>query len=111
MNIIQHDKIKRDLSKEIYNIQIETGEITRASQNRKRKVDSRGTWYYLGFIGEIGFTIALPIAGGALIGRYVDARWATYPKATLSLLFVGIVVSFFGFIRTVQSVIRREKNK
>lgn len=64
-------------------------------------------WYYLGFIGEVGFTIAIPIAGGALVGTYLDRMWGTYPKATLSFLFIGIAVSLVGFVRVIQDIIRQ----
>ncbi len=77
----------------------------------KKKSDPKGlgqTWYYLGYIGEIGFTIAIPIAGGAFIGTYIDQRWSTYPRATLSLLFVGVFLSMVSFIITIRDIINRK---
>ena len=80
----------------------------RVSKKRKTgKKDTSSGWYYLGFIGEVGFTIAIPIAGGAIIGAYLDRIWGTYPKATLSFLFIGIAVSLVGFVRVVQDIIRK----
>lgn len=72
----------------------------------KKTQKNADTWYYVGYIGEIGFAIAIPIAGGALLGAYVDKLFLTYPKATLSLLFLGIAVSIVGFIRTIQEIIK-----
>jgi len=65
-------------------------------------------WFYLGFVGEIGFAIALPIAGGALIGGYIDRHMSTYPKATLLLLLIGAIISILGFIRTIQVLMERK---
>jgi predicted F0F1-ATPase subunit len=69
------------------------------------------TWYYLGFVGDIGFTIAIPIAGGAILGQYIDKTWNIYPRATLSLLLVGIIISIIGFIHTVMEIISGKKRK
>jgi hypothetical protein len=33
----------------------------------------------------------------------------TYPKATLSFLFIGIVISFIGFIRTIADAFIHKK--
>lgn len=68
-------------------------------------------YYYLGYIGEIGFAIALPIAGGAFIGKYLDERFQTYPKATLVGLFIGILISMVGFIKTVLDISNNIKKK
>lgn len=77
-------------------------------QKKKKKAIGREVWYYLGSVGQIGYAIALPIAGGALVGAYIDKRLSTYPNATLSLLLVGAVISIVGFIRTVQDIIKRK---
>jgi F0F1-type ATP synthase assembly protein I len=41
---------------------------------------------------ELGFAIALPIAGGAIIGQFLDNRFHTGPRITLSLLFFGLFI-------------------
>lgn len=88
-----------------------TGEKTRigpkAAGEKKRK-SSPAPWYYLGFIGEIGFAIAVPIAGGALVGVLVDRTWSTTPKATLSLLFLGVIVSFINLFKTVETIVKNK---
>ncbi len=85
-----------------------SGEETRlVPRARKQKKGSPAApWYYLRLIGEIGFAIALPIAGGAIAGVVVDRTWGTTPKATLSLLFLGIMVSFLNVCKTVETVVK-----
>lgn len=87
------------------------GEETNIAPRRsgkKEKFTSRAPWYYLGRIGDIGFAIALPIVGGAIAGVFVDRLWSTTPKATLSLLFLGIIISFMNVLRTVQTILKEK---
>jgi F0F1-type ATP synthase assembly protein I len=41
---------------------------------------------------ELGFSIALPIAGGALLGEFLDNKFNTSPRITLSLIFFGLFI-------------------
>jgi predicted F0F1-ATPase subunit len=78
----------------------------------KKTKDAKGivnSWYYFGLSGQIGFAIALPIAGGALLGSYIDERFHTYPQYTITLLFAGIVLSMVNFVFTIQSILKRQK--
>lgn len=78
---------------------------------REKKDTKRGTkpsWFYLGLVGDIGLTVALPITGGALLGSYIDRQISTYPKATLSLLFIGIVTASVGFASLIREVLNRK---
>lgn len=43
---------------------------------------------------EIGFSIALPIALGALFGLWLDKKLNTAPNLTMSFLFIGIFMAF-----------------
>lgn len=71
-----------------------------------QKKHGKNWQYYLGFIGEIGFTITIPIVVGLLIGKYIDNRWNFYPKATVSGLLLGLVISIMNLVRTVQAIIK-----
>ena len=42
---------------------------------------------------ELGFSISLPIAGGAILGQFLDSRLHTNPRMTLSLIFFGLIIS------------------
>lgn len=83
--------------------------IAPRARGKKKTVQSGAPWYYLGLIGEIGFVIALPMVGGALLGVVIDRTWSTTPKATLSLLFLGAAVSFFNVFKTVKTIIQTKK--
>ncbi len=99
--------------RESFNVSIDErkGLVVERRDKKKRKVtDGRDTWFYVGFVGEIGFTIALPIAGGACLGLFLDRTWSSYPKATIALLFFGIVISCIAFVATIREVIGRKNS-
>lgn len=110
---IENQKEKENSDKAQYDLII-TGGKTRYLPHRERVSDSKtkAAWQYLEFLGQIGFSIALPIAGGAFLGHYLDQLWSSFPKATLGLLFLGVIISLVGFVRTVMIVIKdRSKPK
>jgi F0F1-type ATP synthase assembly protein I len=41
----------------------------------------------------LGFSISLPIAGGAVLGFMIDNKFGSHPRWTLSLLFTGIFIA------------------
>jgi predicted F0F1-ATPase subunit len=107
---ITQDKERNTPGKEQFTLSLNESNRLCVSR-RKGKVKKTGnqdTWFYLGFVGEIGYAIALPIVGGALVGEYIDRHMSTYPRATLSLLFIGAVISILGFIRTIQVLMNRK---
>src|SRR3989344_1689217 len=78
------------------------------SRVKKTKKGYASPWYYyLGLVGHIGFVIAVPIVGGALLGQYIDERWSIYPKATLSLLMIGTALGMMAFIRALKDVMEK----
>lgn len=79
------------------------------AQTSKRKSPkgrgSKSSWYYFGIVGQIGFGIALPIVGGAIGGSLIDQRFQTYPRWTLGLLALGVLVSFLSFYQTIKQIL------
>lgn len=77
------------------------GGVLQPAKNQKT------SWYYLGFIGEIGFSLALPIAIGAIVGSVLDRQWQIYPWATLSLLLLGLFLAVVNLVRIVTELIKK----
>ncbi|MFZ2025088.1 MAG: AtpZ/AtpI family protein [Microgenomates group bacterium] len=65
--------------------------------------------FYIGYVGQVGFMIALPIAGGAALGSYLDTKWVSYPKMTMIGLVLGIVISIINFIAVIKEIIKGAK--
>ena len=84
-----------------YNITLTGGFKEAKYRPIKKKKSSDLTWYYLGLVGQIGYVVALPIAGGAIIGSLVGG--------TLIGIFVGFVISVFGFIQVIQRVLQKKE--
>lgn len=79
----------------------------RTSERRDREIKKNtASWYLLGIVGQIGFSIAIPIAGGAILGSFIDRRMNIYPKATLGLLLFGVFLSFITFYETIKTVLK-----
>jgi hypothetical protein len=76
---------------------------------KKKGLDKTFGWYYLGKFSEIGFAIAMPIVIGAVIGSAIDRKWFIYPKATLTGLLIGVVISIFTFIKTIQMLLQENQ--
>jgi len=57
-------------------------------KNNNKKIQK--FWQALSTAFTFGFSIALPITGGAILGYMIDNKLNTHPKATLSLLFTGL---------------------
>jgi len=87
------------------------GIVEKTYQREKsvRLAKSREYLYFLGLVGQIGFVIAVPIVAGLLIGRYIDTKAYTYPRYSLLLLGIGIIVSFVNFYNVVNEIIKKSK--
>ncbi|MBI3343208.1 AtpZ/AtpI family protein [Candidatus Gottesmanbacteria bacterium] len=108
---IQRVKRSNEDGREEFELRV-TGEKTNIAPRgtvKRKEFLSSAPWEYLGLIGEIGFAISVPIAGGALIGVVIDRTWSTSPKATLSLLFLGVIVSFVNLFKTVNTIVQNRK--
>jgi predicted F0F1-ATPase subunit len=83
------------------------GYILEGKRKRQNSGSSKVSWYYLGAGGQIGLSIALPIAGGAILGKILDEKFAHYPTYTLTGLVIGILLSFANFWVTVKSILKK----
>lgn len=86
---------------EQYDITVNTGFRGAKKRPKREKNESDKTWYYLGLVGQIGYVVAIPIAGGAIIGSLVGH--------TFIGIFVGFVLSAVGFVRVIQKIIQSRK--
>jgi ATP synthase protein I len=61
-------------------------------RHARRERSSASFWRSLSVLGVVGWSIALPAAGGALLGWRLDRRFASGVRYTLMLLFAGVIV-------------------
>ena len=56
-------------------------------------------WEIVGPVGGLGFTIAVPIAVGAILGHYLDGVLRTAPLCILLGLLLGLITGIYGAYR------------
>lgn len=56
----------------------------------------------LSLASGLGLVIAIPLAGGAILGSYLDKRLGTTPIFTLFLILIGTIVISFYLYRIVK---------
>ncbi len=59
---------------------------------RARQEQHSTIWFWLGMIGLVGWSVALPTIIGVAVGVWVDRTWPSRYSWTLMFLFVGIVI-------------------
>lgn len=94
---------------EQYDITLRSGFGGAKNRPPQKKKDPDDAWYYLGLVGQIGYVIALPIAGGAILGSLVDQRFGVYPKGALTGITIGFLLSATGFVQVIRKILRKQK--
>jgi hypothetical protein len=86
---------------EQYDITLKDGFGGAKRRSGRQKKDSDTTWYYLGLVGQIGYVVALPIAGGAILGSFLGHK--------VLGIGMGFLVSVVGFVRVIQKILSIQK--
>jgi ATP synthase protein I len=59
---------------------------------KARRNPTQGTWFGLGMMGLIGWSVAIPTVLGAALGIWLDRRYPGGHSWTLALLVAGLVI-------------------
>lgn len=59
---------------------------------KARQERERSFWFGLGFMGLVGWSIAVPTLIGTAIGLWIDSRWESPYSWTLMLILLGALV-------------------
>ena len=74
----------------------EDNELTEVVEEIKEKKEDlkekKRTAEMLSLVGQLGYSISLPIIGGAFLGRLLDVKFDSSPRITLSLIFFGLFI-------------------
>ncbi|MEX1022684.1 MAG: AtpZ/AtpI family protein [Dehalococcoidia bacterium] len=54
----------------------------------------------------LGFSLAFWIAGGAILGHWLDGRFDTEPALTLGLLVLGMLIGFYDAYRRLRELVK-----
>lgn len=83
-----------------------------ARKMHARRIKDQGTWFGLGMMGTIGWTVVVPTLLGLALGIWIDARWPSSISWTLVLLIGGLLlgcVNAWLWIAREQRAMEREK--
>ena len=88
-------------------LQFEGGKLISQEEEIKVKntrVDQKKFYKTLSTALDLGGSIALPIVGGALLGRYIDTLLSSSPIGTILLLILGVILGFYRIIRLIRDI-------
>jgi len=87
----------------------ETMEQAKSQPTRMGEHDAwRASWRDAMRTTSLGWDLALPICGGALLGHLLDRRYQTGWLPTLALIFLGVTVGYANVLRQLRSEINRD---
>lgn len=84
---------------------IDSGEKKEDKEKKLRDTESLNK--AMSLASALGMQIAIPIVFGVGLGYWVDKTLNTQPKFTLTLLFVGIIVSFYTLVKNVKNPLQK----
>jgi F0F1-type ATP synthase assembly protein I len=73
---------------------------------KEKKSDN---WSALSFAWELGYSITLPLVIFALVGRFLDKKFATSPLFLLSGIVFSIIITSIIVYRKVMSIINKNQ--
>lgn len=76
-----------------------------------RRGQQRAFWQAMVELTTLGWLIALPIAAGVLLGRYLDVRLGSGAVWTLALLGAGIGVAGLDVYLALRRVLTRSRRE
>ena len=56
-------------------------------------------------LAGIGWSMAVWIGGGALLGHWLDGRYGTAPALTVVLLFLGLAIGLYDAFRRLRELV------
>lgn len=75
-------------------------EVTEIDKKEVEEVSEKSRFLEgLELASNLGFTIAIPIVIGAVLGSFLDNKLNTSPKLTLSLIMLGLFISFYNIYK------------
>jgi ATP synthase protein I len=63
--------------------------------------ESSGFWRLVATMSSLGWSLVMPIVGGAFLGHYLDRITDQGVKWTVGLLFAGVAMSLYNLYYTM----------
>ena len=85
--------------------------VAHARRRARRSHGTRSFWHDVSHVGALGWIIALPLAGFALLGHVLYLRLGSGVRWSLSGLGLGLVISAYSLWRTLRAEAQREEDE
>lgn len=74
---------------------------TNFKMKEKKKLKA---WEVFSLTSNLGLSVSLPIVGGAFLGQFLDSKFNSLPKMTLSLIFLGLILAVANIYTTLGKI-------
>lgn len=71
---------------------------------KKEKKQENKLYQSISIATQLGYSVSLPIVGGAFLGSFLDNKFNSAPKLTLSFIFFGLVVSGYSVYKMIKKL-------
>lgn len=78
--------------------------LQQAPKRKKTNEKKRSSLRLFSIASNIGLSMIIPLVGGALIGRFLDQKWSTSPKITITLIILGVLLGFYNMYRIIGEI-------
>lgn len=92
-------------------LQIDEDESRLVTVDKTKQTTGQQTANMTSIAMELGFSITVPIVAGAFLGMYLDKKFGTTPRLTLSLLLLGVFSGTYSLIRIVLKELQKMNKK
>ena len=72
-----------------------------ARMEKARAERGQSFWRYVGLIGAVGWGVVVPMTLGVLLGVWIDRRYSTGTRWTLTLLLFGLLIGCLNAWRII----------
>jgi len=83
------DRVEHDGGDEGFENEVASKERRKVNARRQAQ---RSVWFWLGMIGLVGWSVAVPTVLGVAVGVWIDRTWPSGVSWTLMLLVIGAVL-------------------
>ncbi|MBI3379555.1 AtpZ/AtpI family protein [Candidatus Gottesmanbacteria bacterium] len=73
----------------------------------KGKKEEKRFFATLSLVSQLGLSICLPIVGGAFLGQFLDKKFTTSPRMTLSLIFLGLFIGITNIYFILSKILKK----
>lgn len=85
-------------------LKLEKKSILKNSQEKDK--EKKRLLQDLSLASGLGLVIAIPLAGGAILGSYLDKKLGTLPLFTLSFILLGLIIVGFNLYKIIKNIIK-----